>query len=161
MCLLIVAAGFLFAGSCPGNAQTAQSASDSDDIAVLVNANNPTSHLTLPELRAVLLGERRYWKNHVPITIVLREPGSRERQIILTKVLGMDDAAFRAHWKKKLFRGEVSSEPISISSKNLVLQYLDTNPGAVSFLAGNNPRADVKAVAIDRRMPGFPGYPFR
>jgi hypothetical protein len=73
----------------------------------------------------------------------------------------MDDAAFRAHWKKKLFRGEASSEPISISSKSLVLQYLDANPGAVTFLAGNNPRGDVKVIAIDNRIPGLPSYPFR
>src|SRR5215471_2499081 len=162
ICLLMIAAGCLFAVPLLAKAQAAARASESNDIAVLVNASNSTSHLSLLELRAVLLGERRYWKNHVPITIVLREPGSRERQIILAKVLGMDDAAFKAHWKKKLFRGEASSEPITISSKSLVLQYLDANPGAVTFLAGNNSRGgDVKVIAIDTRMPGLPSYPFR
>ena len=161
ICLLIATTALLLAGANQGNDQIPASVRESDDIAVVVSARNQISHLSLPELRAILLGERHFWKNQVPIVIVLREPKSRERELILKKVLGMNESAFKAHWRRKLFRAEAVSEPMSVSSNSLALEYLDTNPGAITFLAGKNLRPDSKVVMIERALPGVPGYPFR
>jgi ABC-type phosphate transport system substrate-binding protein len=140
-----------------GNAQSAAS-KGVEDIAVVVNSVNPTNDLSLSDLRRILMGERRFWGGNVQVRLALRERGARERDQVLNKVLRMDNKEFAEHWRAKVFRGEASDEPLTLSSNATAFQYVKETPGGLSFIATKNVPAEVKVLRIDGKLPGESGY---
>ena len=74
-------------------------ASQTGDIAVVVNSSNPVNDLSLSELRNMLMGDRRFWKGNVRVKLILREPGTRDRDAVLVLLLRMDNKAFAAKYQ--------------------------------------------------------------
>jgi hypothetical protein len=140
-----------------GNGQSA-GAKGAEDIAVVVNSVNPTNDLSLSDLRRILMGERRFWGGNVQVRLALRERGARERDQVLSKVLRMDNKEFAEHWRAKVFRGEATDEPLTLSSSATAFQYVKETPGGLSFIAAKNIPADVKVLRIDGKLPGEAGY---
>lgn len=130
----------------------------SDDIAVVVNSKNPYDGLTSEELRKILLGERRFWKGNVQVSLILRQRGSRERDELLALVLKMTNVDFERHWQAKVFRGEASAAPLAVQSNGIAIEYVADIPGAISFVIGRNLRPDLKVLKIDSKLPGETGY---
>jgi hypothetical protein len=159
--LVVIPALWLLSWQPPSGMQVAASVKESTDIAVVVNSSNPTDGLSTAELRQILLGERKFWKNKGLITIVLTETGTRERDEIIQAILHMDDAAFRKHWKDKLFRGEVISQPLTVPSGTLAADYVASNPRCLAFVVGKNVRSDLKVLPINGNLPGAVAYPFK
>ncbi|HEY6184610.1 MAG TPA: hypothetical protein VIW67_20360 [Terriglobales bacterium] len=133
----------------------------SDDLAVVVNGKNDISDLSSPELRRILLGEKRFWHNKAPVMLILREPGARERDEVLTVLLKMTNSEFGQYWRDKVFRGEAPASPLAVPSNGLVSQYVFDTPGGITFIAGKNLRPDLKVLKIDGRLPGDPQYPLK
>ena len=131
------------------------------DVAVVVNSKNSTDDLSLSDLRRILSGERKFWSNRTPVTLVLRSEGARERAVVLSAVLRMNDNMFKDYWLGKVFRGEASGEPLSVPSSGLATEYVAGSPGAVTFIAGKDVRSDVKVLKIDGKLPGDAGYPLK
>jgi hypothetical protein len=140
-----------------GNSQASQSGK-AGDIAVVVNASNPVNDLSLSELRNMLTGDRRFWKGNVRVKLILREPGTRERDAVLDLLLKVDNKAFAAQWRAKMFRGEASDEPLSVPSASQVEQYLLENPGGITFMAAKTPVPQLKVLRLEGRLPGEHGY---
>lgn len=152
----IFALALVFLGSL-ARAQTAAGPKNSGDIAVVVNAVNPVSDLSVGDLRRMLLGERRFWGGNVQIRLALRERGARERDQVVSTLLKMDGKAFSEHWRAKVFRGEASDEPLTLSAE-VAFQYVKETPGALSFVSVRNLRPEIKVLRIDGKLPGEPGY---
>jgi hypothetical protein len=157
---LVILAGLLQIGSVGGSEQIPASIKSSQDIAVVINPKNDTNDLSSAELRQILLGERRFWKNKAPLTIVLREPGSREREEVIAS-LRMSDAEFGQHWRDRVFRGEASAVPLSVPSNGVASQVVRDNAGGVTFVLGRNLSPDLKVLKIDGKFPGEAGYPLK
>src|SRR5262252_4171364 len=68
------------------------------DVAVVVNKEVPVDNLTFSELRKILLGDRQFWSSSVRVTLLIRAPVARERDIVLKNVLEMSEAQFRQYW---------------------------------------------------------------
>ncbi len=148
-----------FAG-CLAQAQTNGGPKSTADIAVVVNSVNPVSDLSSGDLRRMLLGERRFWGGNVQIRLALRERGARERDQVVTTILKMDNKAFSEHWRAKVFRGEATDEPLTLSAA-LTMQYVKETPGALSFVSAKNLTPEIKILKIDGKLPGDPGYIFK
>jgi len=155
---LVLAAGFLGVGATHGSAQVPVSLKSSDDIAVVVNARNDVSEISSADLRGILLGERRFWKNRQPLKLILREPGTRERDAVIMSLLKMSNQEYSEHWRDKVFRGEASAAPLAVPSNGMASQYVMDTPGGITFVAGRNLHPDLKVLKIDGKMPGEPGY---
>src|ERR1700690_4038661 len=56
------------------------------DIAVVVRPDLPVDDLTLPQTRKLLLGDQQFWNSNLRVTLLLRAPAAREREVVL-KVL--------------------------------------------------------------------------
>ena len=140
---------------------TAQDVKSSNDIAVVVNSMNTIDNLSLSDLAKILRGDRRFWNNKAAVVIVLRPAGAPDREHVLSEVAHMNDSEFKEHWVGKVFRGEASSEPLTVPSHGLASEYVSSNAGAVSFMPGTDVRADLKVLKINGKLPGQAGYPLR
>ena len=158
---LIFVAGTLWLGAWLAVAQVASNFKETNDIAVVVNVKNDITELSMADLRKILLGEHRFWKNKAPVVMILRQPGTRERDEVVSIVARMADADFRQHWKAMIFRGEASAEPLTVPSNGMATEYVSSSAGGLTFVAGKNLRPDLKVLKIDGKMPGETGYPFK
>ena len=135
------------------------STGSSSDIAVIVNPSTPVSNLSLAELRAILSGDRRSWDMKTPAVILMRLPGSHERDVVLQRVLKQSESDYKKFWVGKIFRGEVIFEPATAPSAGLALDYVSSVQGAISFVESGQVQSRVKMLKIDGKLPGENGYP--
>src|SRR5262245_37908207 len=68
------------------------------DIAVVVNAEVNVDNLSLADLRRILLGDREFWPSGQRVTLLIRAPVARERDVAVQQVCKMSEADFRRHW---------------------------------------------------------------
>lgn len=140
----------------------AQSAPDlAEDLAVVVNRSNPVDNLSLEELRRVLLGERGHWANGRRVTIVMRDPATPEREVVLRTVCHMGEQDFRRHFLQLVFTGQVPDVPRQLSTANGVLRFVFNVPGAIGYVRASEVDPSVKVIRVQDRLPGDPGYALR
>jgi len=135
------------------------STGNSPDIAVIVHPSTPVSNLSLGELRAILSGDRRSWDMKTPTVVLMRMPGSHERDVVLQRVLKQSESDYKKFWVGKIFRGEATTEPATAPSPGLALDYVASVDGAISFVDRNQVQSRVKMLKIDGKLPGESGYP--
>jgi len=136
-------AGYIFAvvvGACAclGQSQSGNVQKESGDIAVVVNPVNPDNDVSVAHLRRLLLGDRRFWAGNVRVKLAFRERGVRERDRVLVALLDMDNRAFDEHWRAKVFRGEAAEEPLTLTSREMVIEYVRGTPGALAVTTVNS-----------------------
>ncbi len=130
-------------------------------IAVIVNTDNPVDQLSLADLQCIVLGERRSWSARIPVVLMMRNQESPERILVLQKACHMTDAEYHQYWTGKIFRGEVTSEPVSLPSLGTALNFVSTIRGGISFIDAASVRPGIKVMRIDGRLPGEHGYPLQ
>ena len=140
--------------------QTRQAPQLGADIAVVVHSALPINNLSFAELRQLLLGDRAYWSSNVRVTLLIRAPVSRERDVVLKTVYGMSEAQFRQYWIGKVFRAETPTGPKVVYSGEMAIEMVNRIPGAITFIEGAQTRG-LKVVSIDGHMPGERAYPLR
>jgi len=128
------------------------------DIAVVVNPDVPVDNLTLGELRRLLLGDREFWPSSARVTLLIRAPVARERDVVLKNVCQMTEAQFRQHWIGKVFRAETPAAPRIVYSEEMALDMASRSPGAITFVEVSQVGRGLKVVKIDGRLPGEKGY---
>jgi ABC-type phosphate transport system substrate-binding protein len=141
----------------PSAAQTSRGA----DVAVVVHPDTPVSDLSLAEVRKVLLGERQYWNSKLPVTLLIRAPVARERDVVLRVIYQMSEAQFKQYWVAKIFRAEVASPPKIVYSNDLQYDLVSAIPGAIAFVDAKNVRPGLKVLRVDGHLPGDRDYPLR
>jgi hypothetical protein len=131
------------------------------DIAVVVHPDVPVDNLTLAELRRILLGDREFWASGMRVTILIRAPIARERDVAVQSVCQMTEAQFRQHWIGKVFRADAQSGPKIVYSTEMALDHAGRLPGAITFVPAGQVGRNVKVLKIDGRAPGQTGYRLR
>jgi len=155
--ILLVTIWLTMAVQCPLTAQTAKGG----DIAVVVNSDTPVSDLSLSEVRKVFLGERQYWNSKLPVTLLIRAPVARERDVVLRVIYQMSEAQFKQYWVAKIFRAEAASPPKIVYSNDMQYELVTAIPGAIAFVDARVVRAGVKVLRVDGHLPGDKDYPLR
>ncbi len=131
------------------------------DIAVVVHPDVAIQNLTLADLRRVWLGDREFWGSGERITLLIRAPVARERDLVVSTLCRMTEAQFRQHWIAKVFRNESPTGPKIAYSADSALEQVGRLPGAIALVAASAVTNGVKIVRIDGLLPGDPGYPLR
>ena len=80
--------------------------SKAGNVAVVVRMELPVDNLSFGEVRQLLLGDRQFWTAGVRVTLLMRAPAAREREVILKTVYRMSETEFRRYWIEKVFRAE-------------------------------------------------------
>lgn len=129
-----------------------------EDIAVVVHPDVPVDNLSFAELRRVLLGDREFWSSGVRVTLLIRAPVARERDIVVKNICEMSEAQFRQHWIAKVFRNETPTGPKIVYSAEMAIDQVTRTPGAITFVEASQVTKAMKVLKIDGLAPGQAGY---
>jgi phosphate transport system substrate-binding protein len=140
-------------------ARVEASRSKQESLAIIVNESNPIDDLSLPELRAVFLGERTHWPNGRRITLVMMEPGQPERDVVLREICKMGESDFRRRLLQGLLTGEILVSPKTLATPVGVRKFVFNVPGAIGYLRPGEVDGSVKILRIGGRLPGDAEYP--
>lgn len=132
--------------------------SQSSDVAVVVNQNNPVRNLSRAELRKLFAGEKHSWGAGLPVTIFVRAPGARER-VVLLALLGMSESEYKQYWTTQVLLREAQFEPVALFSNGMQKEAVVTFPGGVALVNAQDVKPGIKVVKVDGRLPGEAGYP--
>jgi hypothetical protein len=131
------------------------------DIAVVVGPDTPVENLSLSEVRKVLLGDRQYWTPNHRVTLLIRAPVAREREVVLRTIYQMTEVQFRQYWISKVFRAEASTGPKIVFSNSMADDLVLSLPGSVAFVDATQVPKGLRVIKIDGKLPGDPKYPLR
>jgi len=131
------------------------------DIAVVVGPDTPVDNLSLSEVRKLLLGDRQFWTSSLRVTLLMRAPVAREREVVLRTIYRMTEAQFRQYWISKIFRAEVSNGPKIVFSNTMASELVLGLPGSVAFVEATEVPKGLKVIRIDGTLPGDARYPLR
>src|SRR5437868_10347881 len=140
-------------------ATLAAAAADSNAVAIVVRPDVPVDNLTFAELRRLMLGDRQYWSSNLRVTLLVRAPGARERDVVLKTIYQMSEAQFRQYWIAKVFRAEAASGPRIVYSNEMAAELSASTPGAIAFVDPARVPKNLKVLKINGLSPGQPGYP--
>jgi phosphate transport system substrate-binding protein len=146
--LLLIAAAAALLGV-PASAQ---------EIAIIANKSNPVDNLTVAQLKKILLGEQTQWTGGKQVMVLLRNPGSPERDIPLEVICAMSEAEFHQYFAHASFNGSTATPPRSLGTAALVRQLVTTLPGAIAFVAAGDVNDSVKVIKLEGEAPGSDAY---
>ncbi len=150
----------LLAALCWNGFSTTAAGAD-NDIAIVVRPDVPVENLTFAELRRLMLGDRQFWTSNLRVTLLVRAPGAREREVVLKTIYQMSEAQFRQYWIAKVFRAEAASGPKIVYSNEMAEELTAAMPGAVAFVEAPQVQKGLKVLKINGLLPGDKGYPLR
>jgi len=150
----------LVAALCAGQFPSSAAAGDAD-IAIVVRPDVPVDNLSFAELRRVMLGDRQFWSSDLRVTLLVRAPGAREREVVLKNIYQMSEAQFRQYWIAKVFRAQATSGPRIVYSNEMATELAAAMPGAIAFVDALGVPKGLKVLKIDGLLPGDKGYPLR
>jgi hypothetical protein len=143
------------------NGFSSPAAGADNDIAIVVRPDVPVENLTFAELRRLLLGDRQFWTSNLRVTLLVRAPGAREREVVLKTIYQMSEAQFRQFWIAKVFRAEAASGPRIVYSNEMATELAAAMPGAVAFVEAPQVPKGLKVLKINGLLPGDKAYPLR
>ncbi len=131
------------------------------EVAVIVNPANPIDALSLADLRKIFAGEKQSWGSPGPISLFVRGPGAREREILLNRVLKMNESEYEQYWLRKIYSGEATRQPLALLSNGMQLEAIRAEKGAIALISVQDVHQGVKVIKIEGRIPGMNGYPLK
>ena len=136
-------------------------AQSSQDVAVIVNPKNNVDNLSMAELAKIFRGERQYWRTDLPVLLLLRAPGSYEREVALRSIFRMTESQYKQYWISRIMRAEATSPPAELYSSGMTKEGVSSIPGSIACISASDVKPGVKVVRINGRLPGEAGYPLR
>jgi ABC-type phosphate transport system substrate-binding protein len=136
----------------------AYSQGDSTDIAVIVNPANPVDSISSLELRKIFAGNKQSWSSSLAVFVLVRAPQAHERDVLLSRILRMNESEYKEYWVRKVFSGDVQHEPLAVLSNGVQLEAVRSDKGGIALVKLGDVRQGVKILKLDGRMPGTDGY---
>jgi hypothetical protein len=128
------------------------------DIAVVVRPDTPMDNMSFADIRKLLLGDRQFWTSNLRVTLLIRAPAARERDVVLKTVYQMSEPEFRQYWISKIFRMEASNGPKIVYSNEMATELVAAIPGSVALVQASEVPKGLKVLKIDGKLPGDKGY---
>ena len=132
-----------------------------EGLAIVVNPNNPTTDITLSQLRAMFLGERKWWSNRHRVTLAGMRRNTPEWQTVRRVIYKMDRRELDHYYLYQSFKGENPSLPTTMQAPADVKKFVVSTPGALGYLRASDVDESVKVVRVNGLLPGDDGYPLR
>jgi len=108
-----------------------------------------------------MLGDRQYWSSNLKVTLLVRAPVARERDVVLKVIYQMSEAQFRQYWIAKVFRAEAAAAPRIVYSNDMAADLAAQIPGALAFVDAGQVPSGLKVLKINGMLPREAGYPLQ
>lgn len=102
----------------------------SDSIVVVANTQQKSIKLSRQEIRNLFMGAALSYD----LRAIALPPDNQTRVKFNTKVIGLTESRIQSYWAQMRFSGR-KKPPTELSSEILVIKYLQSNPGSVSYLS--------------------------
>lgn len=132
-----------------------------EGLAIVVNRSNPTTNVSLPQLRAMYVGDRKWWSSRHRIALVSMQRNTPEWQTALRVIYKMDNRELDRYFLYQSFIGEHFTGPTTLPAAADVKKFVVSTPGAVGYLRESDVDDSVKVLRINGLLPGDDGYPMR
>ena len=132
-----------------------------EGLAIVVNQDNPTTDITLSQLRAMFLGERKWWSNRHRVVLAGMRRNTPEWQAVRRVIYKMDRRELDHYYLYQSFIGESPSLPTTMPAPADVKKFVVSTPGALGYLRASDVDGSVKVVRVNGLLPGDDGYPLR
>lgn len=117
-------------------------------VAVVVNAENPVTELSVPEVRDYFLKRKTQWPDGKPVRFVDWEEGAAVRGAFLSEIVRKSARDLELFWiGEKLYHG--NSAPIKVNSVEMVTAFVSRLAGAIGYVPGDAPLPSTKLKRID------------
>ena len=140
---------------------TTQARTSSEGLAIVVNRNNPINDISLPELRAMFFGERKWWSHKQRITLAAMRRNTQEYKTVQRVIYKIDRHELEHYYLYQSFKGEAAKLPSTMKAPEEVKKFVQSTPGALGYLRASDVDDSVKVVRINGLLPGDDGYPLR
>jgi ABC-type phosphate transport system substrate-binding protein len=128
-----------------------------NNVAVVVNSNNGVASVSTGELRKLFNGEKRSWPGGASVKILVRAAGTHERTALLN-LLGMSESEYKQYWTSQIYKGEATSEPMTLPSNGMQKEALSVYPGAIALVDEAELKPGMKVLKVDGHIPGDGHY---
>ena len=132
-----------------------------EGLAIVVNSKNPTDNLTLARLRALFLGEQKWWPKHRRVVLSAMRRGTPERAAVLRIIYKMEERDLNNYFLYQAFKGQAPFPPVILRTPADVRKFVGITPGAVGYLRVSDVDDSVKVVRVNGLLPDDDGYPLR
>ena len=123
------------------------STAGSNELLVIVNAQNPVTRLAATDLRPIFQTRKSKWESGALVEPVNLPEKSPQRQAFDRVVLGFDPETTVRYWIDRKVRGE-ARPPKRLATPTAVLAHVASSPGGIGYLpADGTVGAGVKVVA--------------
>jgi ABC-type phosphate transport system substrate-binding protein len=140
-------------------ASLAGSSAAAGDVAIIVHRDNPQAAVTLTELSRLFRLDQQRWSSGEKVAVILQVGGSDKATVILDRVYRMKAEDLKPFWLGKIYRGELTAAPRVLASDAGVKQAVAGDPRAIGYVDSVLLDPSVKALRVDGKLPGEPGYP--
>lgn len=127
-------------------------------IAVVVHENNPTSNLSMHELKLIYLGKATNFPKGAEIELLEFRSSSSE---FYKLALNMSKREVRKHWLKKVFSGDHAEPPIKFDDIDEVRSRICKSKSSICFIDIEDVQECMKILSIDELKPDDEDYPLR
>lgn len=135
-------------------------ASDHARYRVIVSADVPATSVTLVELRRIVLGEQRFWKNRQPLALIMPGQQTPSRRFVLDHIANLTEPAYRRHMLELMYRGELEYAPKVADSDVEAVTLVAAGNGAITLVRdGTSLPAGVHSLQVNGRTPEDANYP--
>lgn len=140
---------------------TPATVSAQEAVAIVAHPGVAVDDLSFAELRSIFMAEQQFWPDRSRITLLVRAPQARERDVVLNEIYQMDEDRYRRYWIAKMFRAEVPSGPKIVFSSEMTRDLVTVIPGSIAFMPASEVGPSLKVIRIDGRLPSDDGYRLR
>ncbi|HXN07907.1 MAG TPA: hypothetical protein VN944_12690 [Nitrospiria bacterium] len=110
-----------------------QSASNPDQIIVIVSNQSAIKQLTKTDLRNIYLGETKEWDDGSPVQPLDLGEGNQIRGMFCQIYLKKSLSSLKYYWVEKVFTGR-GAPPLVLESEQKIKEFIASHPGAIGYI---------------------------
>jgi hypothetical protein len=118
-----------------------------DRFVVVRNVNNPTTKISVSQLKDMLIGRKKVWPHGAVVVVAVGAPGSAELKWLSETLLHVSQNILMTKIRQEVFKGEMR-RPIVVLSEKEAVEVVAANLGAVGVLRATVAAAAASQVAV-------------
>ena len=104
---------------------------------VMIGNKTGFNGMSWKQARSFFKGERLFWADGTPVTVVLPGNSLSYSTDVASKVYGTNPSGMQKYWLSLVFQGR-GKPPVFLNSEEEIIRYIARNQGAISFVTASS-----------------------